>query len=157
MSVSRRIDAAVEEVFAVLADTSNHTALDGSGMLRGAVPATIITAAGDVFVMRMHNEEMGDYEIANRVVDFEVNRRLSWEPTLSKATRAEDKDDVGQSAHQIWGYALEPEGTTATLVTEYYDCSASPDWLRRAVDGGNRWLASMTESLKRLEAHCTTR
>jgi hypothetical protein len=39
VAVSRRIQAAAEDLFAVLADPSRHPGLDGSGMLRYALTA----------------------------------------------------------------------------------------------------------------------
>jgi hypothetical protein len=32
-------------------------------------------------------------------------------------------------------------------VTETYDCSRAPDWLRTAVKDGTRWIDSMTTTL----------
>ena len=40
----------------------------------------VISGVGDVFTMKMHNDEMGDYEMANHVVEYEPNRRIGWEP-----------------------------------------------------------------------------
>jgi len=37
-------------------------------------------------------------------------------------------------------------------VTEIYDCSRAPEWLRRAVKGGARWIDSMTATLGKLDA-----
>jgi hypothetical protein len=34
----------------------------------------VISAVGDVFTMTMHNDEMGDYEMANYVVDIRPGR-----------------------------------------------------------------------------------
>ena len=49
-------------------------------------------------------------------------------------------------------YELTPVDPTATLVTETYDCSRAPEWLRHAVKGGSRWIDSMTATLERLAA-----
>jgi hypothetical protein len=38
------------------------------------------------------------------------------------------------------------------LVTETYDCSRAPAWLRQAVRGGDRWVPSMTATLDKLAA-----
>jgi hypothetical protein len=53
-------------------------------------------------------------------------------------------------AHR-WGYELTAVGEGCTLVTETFDCSRSPEWLRRAVRGGDRWNASMTATLEKLD------
>jgi hypothetical protein len=39
-------------------------------------------------------------------------------------------------------------------VTDIYDCSRAPEWLRNAVKGGERWRRAMTISLNDLEAQC---
>jgi len=101
--------------------------------------------------MRMHNDEMGDYEMANQVVEYELNRRIGWEPFLIAASREEDQADIGDRAEHRWSYELTPIDPQTTLVTETYDCVRSPEWLRKAVKGGTRWIASMTVTLERLD------
>jgi hypothetical protein len=44
---------------------------------------------------------------------------------------------------------------TGAVVTETYDCSPAPEWLRNAVKGGERWRRTLTISLKNLEDQCT--
>jgi hypothetical protein len=102
VSVSRTIGAPAQELFGFLADPANHPLIDGSGMLREWSGGRItgvggrITGVGDVFTMAMHNDEMGDYEIANHVVGYEHGRRISWEPVLKAASRPEDQGEIGQ-------------------------------------------------------------
>jgi hypothetical protein len=139
-----------EKLFGVLANPASHPLIDGSGMLRESRDG-VIRGVGDVFTMRMHNDEMGDYEMANFVVEYEPNRRIGWEPVLKAASRPEDQADIGDHAEHRWSFALSPVGSAATLVTETYDCSRSPEWLRRAVKGGNRWIDSMTVTLEKLD------
>jgi uncharacterized protein YndB with AHSA1/START domain len=153
VSVSRRIEAPVEGVFAVIADPARHPSFDGSEMVRDGRGNRPVGAVGDVFTMRMHNEEMGDYEMRNDVVAFERNRRIAWEPILSAASRPEDMAGVGDRAGHSWGYELEAEGT-ATVVTEIFDCSRAPDWLRKAVRDGERWRDTMTRTLELLDHEC---
>ena len=43
------------------------------------------------------------------------------------------------------------------MVTETYDCSDSPEEVRKAVDNGNVWLPGMTKTLERLDQLCTAR
>ena len=45
-----------------------------------------------------------------------------------------------------------PLASGSTLVTKIYDCSNAPEWLRNAVKGGARWIASMTATLEKLDA-----
>ncbi len=154
VSVTRTIKAASEELFAFLADPARHPEIDGSGMLRRAVSSSPIGGLGDTFVMSMHNDEMGDYEITNHVVEYERNRRIGWEPVLSAASRSEDQAEIGDRGQHRWIYDLKPVGPCATVVTEIYDCGRAPDWLRRAVRNGDRWVDSMTTTLDRLDQQC---
>jgi uncharacterized protein YndB with AHSA1/START domain len=154
VSVSRRIEAPAEVLFAVLADPARHPGIDGSGMLVRADGNPVIGAVGDTFTVRMHNAEMGDYVITNHVVEFEPGRRIGWEPVLTAASRAEDQDGIGHRAEHRWSYQLAPAGPGATVVTETYDCTRAPEWLRTAVKGGERWMASMTTTLEKLDQQC---
>ncbi len=150
VSVSRRINVPAARVFAILADPARHPEIDGSGMLRGAVGAARIGGIGDTFGMRMHNDEMGDYEILNYVVAYEQDRRIGWEPVLARAGRPEDEADVGERAGHRWVYELTPDGQ-ATVVTEVFDCSVAPDWLKKALRDGERWRWRMTRTLENLD------
>ena len=151
VSVSRDIKAPAGKLFDVLTHPANHPLIDGSGMLREA-SGGVISGVGDVFTMKMHNDEMGDYEMANHVVEYQPNRRIGWEPVLKAASRAEDQGDVGDRSEHRWVYEFTPLSSDSTLVTETYDCSRAPEWLRNAVRGGTRWIASMTATLEKLDA-----
>ncbi len=150
VSVSRTIDAPAETLFDFLCHPANHPLIDGSGMLRESFSG-VISGVGDVFSMRMHNDEMGDYEIANHVVEYERNALIGWEPVLKAASRTEDQGDIGARGQHRWSYELTPLGPTSTLVTETYDCTRAPEWLRKAVKGGARWMTSMTGTLEKLD------
>jgi uncharacterized protein YndB with AHSA1/START domain len=148
VAVSRRIAAPAGDIFALLADPGRHPTLDGSGMLRPGAANDVISGVGDVFVMKMFFPAMGDYEMLNRVVAFEPDRRLSWEP-FSPQT------DPASRNGSRWMFELAPDGPEATLVTETYDCSDSPDRVREAVDNGRAWIDGMTATLERLDHACT--
>jgi pimeloyl-ACP methyl ester carboxylesterase len=137
----------------LLADPARHPLIDGSGMLR-EWSGGVISGVGDVFTMKMHNAEMGDYEMANLVAEFEPGRRIGWEPILKTASRPEDQAEIGDDRSQphSWSFELAPLGATSTLVTETYDCSRAPEWLRKAVKGGTRWVPDMTATLEKLDA-----
>jgi hypothetical protein len=70
--VSRRIAAPAAVIFRVLADPGRHTELDGSAMLRGAVTTAPVSGVGDVFIMKMYFSGLGDYEMNNHVVEYEL-------------------------------------------------------------------------------------
>ncbi|MEV4414373.1 SRPBCC family protein [Catellatospora sp. NPDC049609] len=156
VAVSRRIAAPAAAIFAILADPRRHTDLDGSGMLRGAASDGVVAAAGDVFVMRMYHPPHGDYEMNNHVVEYELNRRIGWEP---EAGRGHPDTAPGSTAQARWGhrwtYELTPDGPGATVVTQRYDCSQAPEDEQASMEGGRIWVESMTETLKRLDALCT--
>ncbi len=151
ISVTRNIPASAGRIFTVLARPADHPHVDGSGMVRTALEDGVISKVGDVFAMNMFNDEMGDYVMENRVVEFEPERRIVWEPVLRSIDNPDFRSDVGEPAHHQWGWQLEPLDADHTRVTEFFDCSRSPDWLRKAVDGGERWRPEIEASLENLE------
>jgi uncharacterized protein YndB with AHSA1/START domain len=150
VSVSRRIEAPAERLFALLADSANHPLIDGSGMVREPAPSVRVSRTGDAFVMDMHHREFGDYQMRNEVVEYEPGRRLVWEPARVAAS-PDEQEDIGAPARYRWGWELAPDGPGATLVTETFDCSRSPEDLREAVREGEGWRDAMTASLARLD------
>ena len=91
VSVSRRIEAPAERLFALLADSANHPLIDGSGMVREPAPAVRLSRAGDWFLMNMYHDEFGDYQMRNEVVEYQAGRRLTWEPARVAASPEEQK------------------------------------------------------------------
>lgn len=150
VSVSRRIEAPAELLFALLADSANHPLIDGSGMVREPAPGVRVSRTGDWFLMNMHHDEWGDYRMRNEVVEYEDGRRLVWEPA-PVAIPPQEQEEVGDPGLYRWGYELSPDGPGATMVTETFDCTRSPEGLREAVSEGDGWLDAMTASLARLE------
>ena len=145
VSISRRIEAPAIVIFKLLADPDRHPEFDGSEMLRTGASNEVITGVGNVFVTKMYFTAMGDYEMHNRVVAFEQSRCIAWEPGNPELARN----------GSLWRFDLTPDGPNATVVTETYDCSESPEVVREAVDNGNVWLAGMTKTLERLDQLCT--
>jgi uncharacterized protein YndB with AHSA1/START domain len=144
--VSRRIEAPAAEIFKLLADPERHPEFDGSEMLRPGASNKVIVGVGDVFVTKMYFAAMGDYEMHNRIVVFEPDRSIAWEPGNSELARNGSR----------WRFDLVPDGPNATVVTETYDCTDSPEEVRDAVDNGNAWLTGMTKTLERLDMLCAT-
>jgi hypothetical protein len=156
--VSLRIDAAAPDIFEILADPGRHLDLDGSGMLREGASNSVISGIGDIFVMKMHNQALGDYEMNNHIVEYELNRRIGWEPELRVAEHPDGAPTpVGNRPGQRWSFELTPDGPDATVVTEIYDCSRAPELVRSIVDNGNGWVKSMSKTLERLAGLCATR
>ena len=146
VSVIRRIEAPASVIFKILANPDRHPDFDGSEMLRTGASNEVIVGVGDVFVTKMYFTAMGDYEMHNRIVAFEADRCIAWEPGNPELARNGSR----------WRFDLTPEDPNATVVTETYDCSESPESVREAVDDGNAWLAGMTKTLERLDELCAT-
>ena len=155
VKVSRRIGAPAVMIFQVLADPGRHMELDGSGMLRGAVTTTPISGVGDVFIMKMYVAELGDYEMNNHVVEYELDRRIGWEPEAGRGHREAAAQARGGRWGHRWSYELVPDGPGATIVTETYDCSRVPADARLDMDEGEVWAEGMARTLERLDAACT--
>jgi uncharacterized protein YndB with AHSA1/START domain len=144
VKVSRRMEAEPAQIFEILSQPKRHTEIDGSGMLRGAITEEPVAGVGDVFAMKMYHEEFGDYEMNNRVVEFEDNHRITWEP--------ERRDIVEDCWHYRWGYDLVPDGAGATIVTEFFDLSRSPDEAKQVTKDGTVWIEAISASLEKLDA-----
>jgi uncharacterized protein YndB with AHSA1/START domain len=158
VKVSRTIEAGPAVIFRVLADPARHHEFDGSGMLRAIDSNAPITGVGDEFRMNMFFERFGGpYEMLNRVVEFEPDRRISWAPAPAddKTSDGREEIQVGRPIGHRWSYELVAEGPGSTIVTETYDCEDAPKSLRKAVDGGKYWEDSMTRSLALLDDLCT--
>ena len=118
VSASRTIDAAPEDIFAVLADPGRHSQIDGSDMVVSEDSADRITAVGQIFTMNMHAEAMGgDYKTDNHVVGFEENKLLAW------TTAPSGHEPAGWE----WVWELTPLGRHSTDVTITYDWSSVTD------------------------------
>jgi hypothetical protein len=155
VAVSRRICASARDIFRVLADPVRHPEFDGSQMLRGAGSAGVISGVGDVFVMKMYFSRLGDYEMNNHVVEYEQDRRIGWEPECGRGhPNAAPDSPVPARTGQRWSYQLIADGPDATIVTEIYDCSRTPEDRRAGMDNGRVWIESMTKTLERLDALC---
>jgi uncharacterized protein YndB with AHSA1/START domain len=152
VSVSRDIGAPAHELFSYLARPAEHTRIDGSGMLRGTEDRQVLSRIGDVFEMKMFNDEMGEYVMRNHVVEFEPDRRIAWEPVLKAIDKSDFQSDVGERAHHRWGWELAPHPGGGTRVTEFYDLSLAPEWLHKATREGERWRPSMEASLSNLSS-----
>jgi Polyketide cyclase / dehydrase and lipid transport len=150
VSVSRHIEAPATRLFALLADTANHSLIDGSGMVREPVVAGTLSGTGDTFRMNMHHDEWGDYQMHNEVVEFQAGERIVWQPARVEVIGPEQQE-VLRSAFYRWGFEFVADGPDATLVTETFDCTRSPDELREAVREGEGWRDAITSSLAKLD------
>jgi Polyketide cyclase / dehydrase and lipid transport len=150
VSVSRHIEASPERLFALVADSANHPLIDGSGMVREPAPAARLSRTGDVFVMNMHHDEFGDYQMRNEVLEYEAGRRLVWEP-VRVTTSPEELEAMGGPARYRWGYEFSPERPRCHPGHRDVRLHPFPDDLRNATQEGEGWRDAMTASLVRLE------
>ena len=112
LTVERVIPAPANAIFDVLADPAKHKLIDGSGMLQGATgesePRLTLGAS-----FGMHMRLLVPYSTANRVVEFEENRRIAWKTGPTGL--------VGKFlAGRTWRYELEPVAG-GTRVRESWD------------------------------------
>jgi len=149
VSVSRHIEVPAEQLFALVADSANHPLFDGSGMVRKPAPGVMVSGVGDAFVMNMHHDRFGDYQMRSEVVEYQAGRRLVWEPARVAGPGGEG--DAPPSGRYRWGFEFSPDGVGATMVTESFDCTRSDADLREAVNEGEGWRDAMTASLVKLE------
>ena len=92
-------------IFKLVADPDRHPEFDGSGMLRPGASNRVIVGVGDVFVTKMFFTAVGDNEMHNRIVLYEADRRISWEPETPNSP------GTGRG----WRFDLTPDGPDATL------------------------------------------
>ena len=125
--VSKTVNASPQQLFALLSTPSRHTEFDGSSMLRGPEGSGAqVSGVGDEFVMNMNNDALGDYQMKNKVVAFEQDRRIGWAPSIHPFDGYTDKlGDVKATGHS-YTWELEPSGS-GTLVTQTYDWSGVTD------------------------------
>ena len=142
VSVERVIKAPPSAIFAIISDVSRHPEIDGSGSVVKTKPgAPERLALGATFEMSM---KLGvPYSMSNRVIEFEPDRRLAWQTTLS--------GPLGRFiGGRIWRYELEPVDG-GTKVTETWDITQDKQgFLLKYGPVASQTAQSMTKTLKRL-------
>lgn len=127
MEARRVVHAPAARVFAVLADPRRHPTIDGSGMLQGT-SSDSINAAGQEFAMRMHHDDLGDYQTVNTVTAFEPDVVVGWAPRLDTGFECElvgKLADIRTGGHTYTYRLRDADG--GTEVTETYDWSGVTD------------------------------
>jgi hypothetical protein len=151
VSETRDIDAPAVRIFSILSDPAMHPEVDGTGMLRSAVENSPISTVGDVFYIKMVHWDLGNYVMANHVVEFEQDRLIVWEPVGYSYERPEYQSSVAHPALRQWGWKLEPLSDDRTRVTEFFEGSRLPEDLRKFIQDGEFWRSAMVTSLENLE------
>lgn len=107
VSASRDIAAPADLLFELIADPARQPEWDGNDNLDAAPEGQRVRAIGDVFRMRLTNEQVRE----NRVTEFEEGRRIAWLPA-----------PVGEPAPgHLWRWELSPLPDGGTRVTHTYD------------------------------------
>ena len=116
----------VARVFAVLADPTTHSSIDGTGWVQEATDRAPLTEVGQLFRMEMYhsNHPEGDYRVINKVQVLEPQRVIGW------VTGQEKGDGQLEFGGWLWRYDLAPRGASETEVTLTYDWSAVPQYIR---------------------------
>jgi uncharacterized protein YndB with AHSA1/START domain len=129
LSATLTVAVPAERVFAVLADPTTHSSIDGTGWVREPVDRTPLTEVGQVFRMGMYhaNHPDGDYQVANRVEVLDPPRAIGWLPGTEKG------DGRLEFGGWTWRYDLVPVGPSETEVTLTYDWSAVPEFIREHI------------------------
>src|SRR5688572_586272 len=118
VTLTRRIAASPETIFAIVSHSQGHADLDGSGMLVGPIDPQPLTEVGQTFDMDMDREPLNDipglgkYQVRNTVTKLQPNQLVEW--TIGGI----DSPPLGH----VYGFELTPDGD-GTTVTHYCDWS----------------------------------
>lgn len=132
VSVTRRIAAPADAIYAIVSDPEGHVRIDGSGMLEAAADARPLTEVGQTFDIHMDRTPLNDipglvkYSVRNHVTRLEPGRLVEW--TIG----AVDQPPLGH----VYGWQLDPVSATETDVTNYCDWTNIVPALRAA---GREW------------------
>lgn len=137
------------QVFALLADPARHHETEPGDWVREAIDPAPITEVGQVFGMNMGFPQDGTpYTMHNRVIAFEQDRTLAWEPG-----QFDQNGELGTGGW-IWRYDLEPTAT-GTRIQLTYDWSAVPAELQEQFSLPPFQPSFLEKSLQHLEAALT--
>jgi hypothetical protein len=139
LTVQRKIDARREDIFAILADATKHSLIDGSGMLQGKTPdAPQRLTLGTTFGMSMKMLRF-PYSTVNSVVEYDENRRIAWQTG--------PMGFMGRVlAGRIWRYELEAVDG-GTMVSESWDIT--PDHQRALLKLGDIYSSKTRRDMER--------
>ncbi|MFG1795522.1 polyketide cyclase [Nocardia sp. NPDC049149] len=147
VSVALIVAVPAARVFAVLADPTTHSAIDGTGWVQDAVDQEPLTEVGQIFRIDMYhpNHPDGHYRMANKVLVLDAPRAIGWLPGQEKGD-----DDHLEFGGWTWHYDLVPVGPSETEVTLTYDWSAVPQYIREYIQFPPFGLEHLTNSLQHL-------
>jgi len=127
ITVTTTVDASPQQLFTLLARPEKHAEIDGAGMLRGLDGPGEVSGVGDQFVMKMHNDALGDYQMKNTITTFEPDKAIGWAPQIHPFDGYTDKIGDVKAVGHTYTWFLEPAGSGQTKVTQVYDWSEVED------------------------------
>jgi len=130
ISRSAEVNAAADEIFAIVADPRRHHELDGGGTVIATIDGPQRLSAGAKFSVRMKQYGV-PYRITSTVTEFTEGRVVEWQHPLG---------------HR-WRWELTPLSDQATLVTETFDYSQ----LGAAKVNGLKWFGSLNHNVAAIE------
>ncbi len=151
VSATRTVAVPAARMFAVLADPTTHSSIDGTGWVQEAADREPLTDVGQIFRMDMYHPEHpdGNYQTANKVQVLDPPRAIGW------LTGYQADDGHLEFAGWFWRYDLAPLGPSETEVTLTYDWSAVPPSVRENIEFppfGPEHLANSLQHLEELAA-----
>jgi hypothetical protein len=138
-NVSATVTVAVPaaRVFAVLADPTRHSSIDGrdqvtdgTGRIQETVDRAPLTEVGQIFRMDMYHPAHpdGNYQVANKVFVLDPPHAIGWLTGYDP-----HGDGHLEFGGWFWRYDLSPLGPSETEVTLTYDWSAVPESIREYI------------------------
>lgn len=122
LQASKVIAAPADDVFALLSDPNQHTALDGAGMIQGVEGETPpISGIGQVFTMNMHADDLGDYRMVNSVTAFVPGARVGWAPKVDPTCELAEKLGGMDASGHTFTYDLR-------VVEDGIEVTSTYDW-----------------------------
>lgn len=129
VSAALIVAAPAARVFAVLADPTTHSEIDGTGWVQEAADSAPLTEVGQLFRMNMHhpNHPSRNYQTVNKVQVLDPSRVIGW------LTGQETSDGELEFGGWLWRYDVAQLAPTETEVTLTYDWSAVPQSIRQQI------------------------
>ena len=108
------IERPATDLFNFIANPKNHPKIDGSKMVRGKAYGPNRLKLNSWFLMRQFR--LIPYLMPNKIVEFEEGKLIAWR----------------NASPSRWRYEFKPLSATSTEVTQYLDCSNSPEKLAKS-------------------------
>lgn len=127
------INAPANKLFDFIANPKNHPKIDGSKMVRGKAYGPSRLKLNSWFLMRQFR--LIPYLMPNKIVEFEEGKLIAWR----------------NASPSRWRYEFKPLDAESTEITQYLDCSKSPENLAKSELS---WAAkAMARTLVRFKEH----